>query len=1244
MNRKGGTAFAAVVLAILGVSYLPRQGTESRSASEPAKRTPKPALGRKKNEAASSATKPIDACRQIANRLRRFYAVEPSPDSCYPEGTAVPDEVKPVATGKLGFVIAVVPNPVQTHLPLMFDRSIEAIQQAAQDESYVYDSSWFPWNTTEKSYELLSDQEEAEDLEEQAQKQPGIMVFRRGFYEQGLVVFVVAEQPTGGISDSQFENALQWMHVLGVDQSDEQLRILGPTFSGSLPSLARELEAKTIRQSPSKILNAFQQYPKGILIHSGTTSSEASEAGVLRFKQFLADKQVELKDGPNPGPQLHFRTFYESDSLMTDRFLCYLQGEGYQLSKVAILSEDETAFGGFVKPKRVGSCDFSNPENMPIYLYYPRDIATLRSAYERQSVFSAGKQQANAPSTTLRGDLSEPASSDHDTVRTYAGELTPQAQESVLFGITNILDSKHTEFVILRSSNTLDQLFLSEFLRRSYPSGRVVIDGSDLLFRRGIQGASLRGVLLLSSYPLLSRTQDSVPKFHGPFSRSYRVFAQDSSEGLYIAARELLDPTGETASIPISDYAPPRWALKDGEYTDNRRPATWITVVGHRQFWPVAVLNSNTQPEDPKLDAHGPAHSSLLEPAVEVFVPSLQKTGLPGEMVGLLIICLMLGLWHMYCCWKGSIIGTPRARAYFAPIARMEHPILVFLGSLLIGYLGLLLALSLRRGLGMLAAKTQVSALLTVVALVGLGLLACLTNYRIPVSLVGVSKDAWTRIHRWRRGAVGLWPLALILLVLLKYFLTSPLDDSNLVPTFWRSMYLRSGVSPLLPQVLLLLGLYAWFWFSLQGLSLFGADRPVLPRKEDLPKFIVPAELGGDCEDRQQVEGFRMFSREEAGDTIEKAARPLTGSYLTSLPVFLTVAVVASGIALNDIALRTLGDRRFGILIFLWICLSIAVILADALQFLRTWSRLRQLLIFLDRLRLRRTLAALKGLSWNSVWKMSGNVLEQRYCLISRQFESLRNLKNTLEAWKPTAGDEIRGRDATLEQLKTCDRRGILFAEWYVNLCDPRNPPPVTDLARLQGFQEELAATAACAMKQIIVPAWQKETRSLILKAESSGETSHDDDDKQRREDHSVDAIDKHVRAAEEFFVLPYLGFIQNTMGRIRSIAMSILALFVATTLAVSSYPFDPLPIIGMIFLITFLLVGTAVILVYAEMHRDATLSHITNTTPGELGLEFWGRLFAFGVGPLIGLLTTLFPAMTDFVVSWLQPGAQAIK
>ncbi|HEX8798358.1 MAG TPA: hypothetical protein VF772_07090, partial [Terriglobales bacterium] len=36
------------------------------------------------------------------------------------------------------------------------------------------------------------------------------------------------------------------------------------------------------------------------------------------------------------------------------------------------------------------------------------------------------------------------------------------------------------------------------------------------------------------------------------------------------------------------------------------------------------------------------------------------------------------------------------------------------------------------------------------------------------------------------------------------------------------------------------------------------------------------------------------------------------------------------------------------------------------------WSQLRKLLLYLDRLRLRRTLATLRGLYGGSVWKLSG--------------------------------------------------------------------------------------------------------------------------------------------------------------------------------------------------------------------------------------------------------------------------------
>src|SRR5208337_3023598 len=85
-------------------------------------------------------------------------------------------------------------------------------------------------------------------------------------------------------------------------------------------------------------------------------------------------------------------------------------------------------------------------------------------------------------------------------------------------------------------------------------------------------------------------------------------------------------------------------------------------------------------------------------------------------------------------------------------------------------------------------------------------------------------------------------------------------------------------------------------------------------------------------------------------------------------------------------------------------------------------------------------------------------------------------------------------------------------------------------------------------------------------------------------------------RLAEEFVVLPYLGFIQNVLGRMRTITIGMFWLFILATLSVVSYPFDPRPLLGGIFLSVFLVVFVIVFYIYAGMYRDTTLSHITNT------------------------------------------------
>ncbi len=115
-------------------------------------------------------------------------------------------------------------------------------------------------------------------------------------------------------------------------------------------------------------------------------------------------------------------------------------------------------------------------------------------------------------------------------------------------------------------------------------------------------------------------------------------------------------------------------------------------------------------------------------------------------------------------------------------------------------------------------------------------------------------------------------------------------------------------------------------------------------------------------------------------------------------------------------------------------------------------------------------------------------------------------------------------------------------------------------------------------------------------------------------------------------------------LGRIRTMVIGTLGLFVAATLSASTYPFDPRPVLSGVLFVLLIAVGAVVVLVYAGMHRDATLSHVTNTNPGELGSEFWFKLIGYGIAPLLGLITTMFPELPGFLFSWLQPGLTSLK
>jgi hypothetical protein len=137
---------------------------------------------------------------------------------------------------------------------------------------------------------------------------------------------------------------------------------------------------------------------------------------------------------------------------------------------------------------------------------------------------------------------------------------------------------------------------------------------------------------------------------------------------------------------------------------------------------------------------------------------------------------------------------------------------------------------------------------------------------------------------------------------------------------------------------------------------------------------------------------------------------------------------------------------------------------------------------------------------------------------------------------------------------------------------------------------------------------------------------------------------DETVRAAEEFVCFHYIAFIQNIMARMRTMTLSMAMLFLGVCLAISFYPFVPRTEIGIWMIANLAVIGVSVIFVYVAMERDATLSYIADTRPGHLSSAFWIKSAAFLVGPVIGILTTQFPAIADSVLAWVQPGLDALS
>jgi len=1146
---------------------------------------------------------PACVAKDLLSTISAFSGVEGKDDRRTTLAEAIQQRSQAL---KLYYAVAILPDPVHTHLGLFTDRTIDAIQLGAQQANWIFDRAWLPWDADEHpqstDFRIRMQQKEYEDNEQDV---PGLLIFRKlGREESGstLFVFVVGETPTGGLNKTQFNAA---MDVISSDpHRNKTLRIIGPTFSGSLYSLRIAVDSLPRKQ--------YQ-----VIIRSGTVSSQKS------IHDFLADPS-----------RVDFATFQLSDDYLVCKFLEFERKRGYEPNTIAILTEDETIYGTVNSSVSQSGTDSQlQPEKPPcdqfaLHLYFPRNISQLRSAYqhglEQTSSSSSDPYQIRS---TLPLNLQD-TGSDDDTVPQFSHSQTPLSQEAILIGIVAAIRKNHIKFVVLKATNPMDMVFLSAFLKKGYSDARVVAMPADLLLSRDVDDVSLlHGVMALTTYSLLPGIDEANAASENRSSELHtaRVFPAAYSAGVFNAALSQMTCIGAEGpdcqysestqsslprQLPKAPYTEYGWPSLGGTLPNAQNPYSpvgWITVLAREGFWPMAVLEATT-----KKTANDPQSSTGAmagTPSQNSGKHSRFSTRWPlfWSVICGIVLLLVTAYWHLL--HRGSIGNASSAMSLLAAVRDPHRSAIIVILSLLLLCIILLMAWPW--------------------AILGHGLLENYSYLAIAVGLVVF--HCWMTVSELQQrkapAAVRNFLIGASLLVafsLYVYFIGGHLQYSFL----YRYVHLASGVSPLLPFLCLLAGGLWWVWFSLSGLALIDKRRPCIPTKED---YTAIGSTGHKAPDASiwitNMDGIRHMVN---------VAKPATFDDRVFKPAVILLVVGAFAVDFSH-PISSLETEHFEWIYGICLAVVMFVLLCTLFRSLVLWLELKRILSALDRLPLRRAFAQLR-FAWQPISRFGAGRWQDLYRFVSRQLETLEHLQRELT--EDAKLDNDPDRNLLLSRIQeTFDQQSRIRAEYgaaVARSATASNKHEFSDqiIDLYQELQLTLARTCAAAGEYLDARR-DKEEAMILCEVASDGEIEKDED---------TPDIPLTTRLTERFVALVYLNFILTFLLRMRTLAITAGGLYIFLLLSVNSYPFEPKVTLRSLAIVILMFVVGMVGYVFAQMHRDSIISLVTQTTPGELGIEFWLRMATFVALPLISLLVSQFPSLNNAVFSWLEPAANALK
>lgn len=1134
---------------------------------------------------------------------------------------------KPKSTDETRALIATVADPAHTRLALYFDRSVDVIVQAASASGYQLDRWWLPWSDRalqdepDCSWRVLAKLER-----DRKEKEPGLLIFRlRPGQEQQqltpyLLVFLVGESPIYGISKAQFADAVghilaAWGNPLCTKSQSCSIGVLGPSFSGSADSLADAIRAVKSKAGKGK-------QPPTFRVSSGWITDRAAVDTLRQVFGCAADQDSR---------DCRFGTTLADDETAFNEFIAYLDSQHIH-QNVALITESETSYGVSI---------FENLEHSLIKLrnqlwmqFLPKVSQDLRTQlpknFEEQLKSNASPQLSNDLTAALRQQsltrlLSIKPKAQYEFPRQIsrlreAYEMNPSTGVSGEDASNPLprrllpLDLKDTplltedvppSFSKLQTplSEELEMVGLTTELERDEIQyvGIVATDPLDTLFLIRLLQRTDPNIQLytLDSDLLFLRAQDEEPpegllavtsyplflRNRDWQKKSHRLFPSRSTEAMYNACLLLLDEPDEVLDsskpVPLGDDSVLNAPLQG---VAGFNPPLWLTTVGREGYFPVSVLDEDL----PNYRGSG------SEPLTRIWI----------LLWGLVIGFATLHVAAFVIARFSNRLGLEAFRlADKRPSYILSQAFHLLVTTVSLGLVEVVLVFPARRVYRLTVWPAALSYVVGA-ALAITTIYFAFTMVKYGVAALQSLKPArpvrvWVGRVWGVRNDLGCFALAFGTLWGAEWFCAwwwkaTTAADYYSVFFDYRCVQLASGVSPALPFLLLFMAVYLWSWMHLLRLA------QTLRR----PRVIVNVDNSFGCFEGKTVAAFV----ELIYDWRLQAA--LAGLFFCGFWLAKPDRTVIS------FETSAFSNWYLGLLVVLsWLLFS------SLARFGFVWSQLKNILRRLEQLPFREAFNRLpKQFSWSPIWQQGGT--RRSYKIMARSVDCLTKLVATLPVTDPSR----QTLDARLTEIR--DRVRVITTHEAAQTCPSEG--------ELDDAQTSLRDTGDWIVTNCLKAMW------------ASG--SSDSASKEENENLTQKAREARFRAdltrilAEEFLALRYVAYIRSTCIEMRYLLFFVSASFILSLISVKSYAFQAHHAMGWLMTAIFIVLGGAIIKVFADMERDSILSRVAATQPGRLGVDFFVRIFSFGALPLFTVIAAQFPSVARFFFSWIQPGLQALK